>query len=265
VTAGDRVNLSTLLLAWLTLVGCQQSVSQEGLARLAEAQQQFETGNYTTAEQALSRFLRKRRGPGDAAAAHYLRGLCYRQMQPPRNDLAERDFAAAVENAPDQEVRQLAQAAWGHVRFENHDYSGAVEHYTAALAGPAAQNSGIDAVLYRLGVSLQNLGDWAEADGYLSRCLGEFPESPYAPAAQRRFGARMFRVQLGAFADLDRAMQRVEQLRRTGVAADWSAQRSSGAMTYVVRSGRYDNLKQAQRAQAALLAVQPDAFVTVDR
>ena len=262
---GERTGPAALVLLLLMAVGCQKSVSQEGLSQLAEARRQFEAGQYETAEEGLSRFLQDRRGRDEAGAAHYLRGLCYRQAEPVKNDLAAQDFERAIELADGAEVRQLAQAALGHVRFEKRDYAGAIEQYTAVLAEPVAQDAGADTVLYRLGVSLQNVGRWGEADVHLSRCLGEFAQSSYAGLAQKRFGARRFCVQLGAFGNLDGASKRVKELERRGVKADWSATRGEGKLSYVVRTGRYDSLNQAETALRDLAAVQTDAFVTVDR
>jgi tetratricopeptide (TPR) repeat protein len=262
---GKRTWPAGLVLILMMVGGCQKSVSQEGLSQLAEARRQFEAAQYEKAEEGLSRFLEERRGRDEAAAAHYLRGLCYRQAEPAKNDLAERDFERAIELTADVKVRQLAQAALGHVRFEKQDYAEAIEHYSAALAEPMAEDSGTDAVLYRLGVSLQNVGRWDEADAHLSRCLGEFARSAYAGPSQRRFGARSFCVQLGAFANLDGAVRRVEQLERQGVKAGWSATRGDGKLKYVVRTGRYDSLSEAEAALRSLASAQTDAFVTVEK
>ena len=119
----------------------------------------------------------------------------------------------------------------------------------------------LDAVLYRLAVSLQGIGQWSQADEHLSRCFNDFERSVYADHARRRFGARMFSLQVGAFEKLNGAKKVVNELTQQGWPANWSAQRRDGQLLYVVQTGQYNTFTQAQKGLSDLTPVQPDAMI----
>ena len=94
------------------------------------------------------------------------------------------------------------------------------------------------------------------------RCrLRGFPDSSFTPGARRRFGARTFRLQVEAFADLNRALARQGALRRRGWAADWTSIKRDGRVLYAVRSGQYDTFEQAKLGLRKLKATEPGAII----
>ncbi|MCP4707009.1 MAG: hypothetical protein GY869_00155, partial [Planctomycetes bacterium] len=100
--------------------------------------------------------------------------------------------------------------------------------------------------LYHLGVSLQGLGRWSEADRYLSECFYNFSESVAAKAARERFGARIWRLEWGLFVDWDRVNQRITELEDEGFEVERQPVRVSGELRYAVRSGGYETQAEAQ-------------------
>lgn len=229
--------------------GCARPVSIEGQAQLAMARQQFEQKQYNRAVESLSTFLQRESGSKKASEAYYLRGLCYRQMEPANNDLALQDFQQVITRSEEEPAWAFAQVILGHIYFENQpdEPEKAIKHYQPALR-KLPNEPPRDAVLCRLAVSLQKLGRFSEADLYLSRCYNDFGNSLFAPYARDYFGARAWRLQYEAFSDLNRAQQLAAQLKQRGLQADWSPRRVEGKLLYAVRSGRYDTHRQAQQA-----------------
>jgi tetratricopeptide (TPR) repeat protein len=229
--------------------GCPRPVSIEGQAQLSIARQQYHQEKFSSAVQSLSVFLQREPSSIKAGEAYYLRGLCYRQMEPAKNDLAIEDFQQVIKRNENEPAWALAQAGLGHIYFENQsDHPDrAMEHYRQALR-KLPNEPPRDVVLYRLGVCLQMLGSFSEADLYLSRCFDDFGDSIFARYARDRFGSQSWRLQFEAFSDLNRAQQLVARLKQRGLLADWSPRRVDNKLLYAVRSGRYNSYKQAEQA-----------------
>ncbi|MBN1844571.1 MAG: tetratricopeptide repeat protein [Sedimentisphaerales bacterium] len=257
-----RLCFCVLLLAAGVLAGCAPSASRQGKAQLSLARQQYEDQKLTLAVHTLTEFLRRESRSREAAEALYLRGLCYRDREPPKYDLAEQDFQAALDKKPDASVRAWAHVALAHIAYETRPASPdqAVQHYQAAL-GDLPDEPPKDAVLFRLGSALQRQGQWQQADVVLSRCFDSFKDSQYAGYARRAFGARIWRIQFGAFSQMDRAHQLIEELRPEGWTADWHPRRENGQMLYIVRAGRYPTYAEAQADYARARQAHPEALL----
>ena len=244
--------------------GCASQPNSAGQAQLELARHYFEEEDYGRAEEVLSSFLNSYGGTTEAATAFYLRGLARRRKGSEHDAAALADFKEAIKKAPKAKTRGLARAAVGHTLFENEterDYREAIILYKEALT-ELPDTKPKDAVLYRLGAALQNVGLWAQADLYLSRCLNDFADSEMAGPARRRFGARTFRLQVGAFADLNNAVRNIAELRQAGWKADWTAVRQDGAVMYAVRVGQYETYAVAQ-AGLGKLPVEPGGAIIV--
>lgn len=255
----------SILLA-VVLEGCKTHADKRGQSQLAAARRQFSQNRYPLAQNTLNRFIDSYSKSIEAAEAYYLRALCYREMGTDNSCNAEDDFRLAISKASDEDVKYLAYAGLGHLYFEQGGsaQTKAIELYRAALEGMAADKPK-DVVLYRLGVALQNNGQWKEADSYFSSCFGEFVDSEYANKARLRFGMRVFRIQVGAFGQLHRAMEKVVEMNKTHWQADWSSLRRDGKVLYAVRTGQYNTLTEATDALRAIAAVEDEAFIVTGR
>ena len=248
------------------LSGCNRSAGPAGRAQLAQARQHFGDDQFVLAARLLSTFLRQHANTRQADQAYYLRGLCYRRSDPDKPDLAADDFERALSATRQGSLRALINTALGHLYFETRpdEPAKAIEYYRAALddlddAPPT------DAVLYRLAVSSQKIGQWDQADLYLSRCFNDFADSSFAAYARDRFGARTWRLQVGAFAELDRAVQMTDRLRRNGWSADWRSRRQNDRLLYAVRLGRYDTYAQARHDLHKLHGIEPESRIVPAR
>jgi len=242
--------------------GCTPTASKQGQAQLALAKKQYDNKDYTLSAHTLTDFLKREGRVQEAAEAYYLRGMCYRYREPPKCELAEADFLQAVKKSGNGPVQGWAYVALGHIYFETRldKQEQAVAYYQSALK-TLKDEPPKDAVLYRLGVALQRLGHWEEADVYLSRCFDSFGSSSYAMYAHRYFGARIWRIQFGAFANLKRASQMVSELQGSGWQADWQPQRDNGRLLYVVRGGQYATFLNAHQDQVRAQTTHPDAML----
>lgn len=258
-----RTSIKIILFSFIAfIVGCTQPAGQAGQSLLKLARRQFEQKHYVLTANTLSDFLRNEPKSREIAYAHYLRGLCYRQSGPTKYALARRDFRQAIHKATEKNIKRQAYIALGHIDFESNppNYESAVKNYKNALPG-LEDVPPKDAALYRLGESLQNIGQWEEADIYLSRCFNDFRQSPFAKSARQRFGSRTFRLQVGAFKNLKRAKELVANLRRKNWPADWTARRTSGKLLYIVRTGQYRTFAEARQGLSDLTRLYGDAMI----
>ena len=242
--------------------GCTRTASKQGQAQLALAKKQYDSKDYTLAAHTLTDFLKREGKVQESAEAYYLRGMCYRYREPPKCELAEADFLQAVKKSGNGPVQGWAYVALGHIYFETHldKQEQAVAYYQSALK-TLKDEPPKDAVLYRLGVALQRMGQWEEADIYLSRCFDTFGSSSYAIYARRHFGARTWRIQFGALANMNRASSLVSELQGAGWEADWQPHRDNGRLLYIVRGGQYATYLAAQNDLKRARATYPDALL----
>ena len=257
-----------LLAGLLTVVGCTPGLDAAGRAKLARARRTLDSGQFSRGVETLSSLLDEYSETTEAGEVFYLRGLCYRRQNPADDDAAITDFEEAARISPDAHVRGLALVALGHTLFEKDTASKqlqAIAHYKKALRD-LPDEPPRDAVLYRLGVASQNVGQWQAADSYFSQCFGEFEDSTFAARARQRFGARAFRLQVGAFSELDNALRKVAFLRKAGWQSDWVGEMNDRRLLYVVRTGHYTTYEDAKPELIRLQQIVRNAtIVTADQ
>ena len=251
-----------MLTVGLTAIGCHQQ-AEHSPYRLGVAKQLYDQRQYNKAEETLSHFILA--GDADGATvceAYYLRGLSRRNQGESKNAEAESDFVRAIATSCHPTIKGLAHVGLGHIHFEQGlaALTKAKFHYLAALKYLESAEPK-DAVLYRLGVTLQRLGHWSEADKYLQQCADDFGTSLFAAQAKRRVGAKVFQLQAGAFSDMNRARQQIAQLQQKGWRFNSIAQTINGKTLYMVRSGRYVNYQMAMGQLERLAGSGPKAII----
>lgn len=254
-----------LLLLWFVfMAGCQQNASRQDPYRLGAGKQLYDQGQYKKAEETLSHFiLANKSDQATMCEAYYLRGLCRRQIAT-SDTAAEKDFAKAIGRSCHPMIKGLAHVGLGHIHFERGmtALAQAKFQYLEALKY-LEDREPKDAVLYRLGVTLQRMGNWLQADSYLQKCVKTFPTSSFAEPARRRTGAKVFRLQVGAFSDLNRARKKIAGLQRSGWSFDSTPQTVNNQTLYFVRSGRYSNYQRAYGQLQKLIANESEAMIVV--
>jgi len=128
--------------------------------------------------------------------------------------------------------------------FGQNEWEKAVPLYEVYLEQSPDQGLREEA-LFHLAVSLQGLGRWSEADRYLSECFYNFSQTETAIEARGRFGARIWRLEWGLYADWDEANQRIAELVDEGIEVERQPVRVNGDLLYAVRSGGYDTQAEA--------------------
>jgi tetratricopeptide (TPR) repeat protein len=268
---GDMAKFIAMMTLGVVLLaaGCGQPASPQGQAQLKLAREQLDNAQYLAAVQGLNNFLQREGGSRDAGDALYLRGLCYRRLAAveasgasAKNELAEKDFREAIKVTRKNDVAALAHVALGHLYFEARpdEPQLAIIEYQAAL--PELKNeSPLDAVLYRLGASLQSDGKWIEANRYFARCFTDFPQSDFVGRARQRFGARCWRLQWGAFTDLKLAQTQADALARQGVLVDWTSRQEKDVIVYLVQSGQFNTYAEARKQQTAQVGMGREVMI----
>ena len=151
-------------------------------------------------------------------------------------------LSLSCKTAPDGFYRE--QLDFGDYYYGQGKWAKAVPFYEAYLE--QAPDQGLrEEALYHLAVSLQGLGRWSEADRYLSECFYSISQSETALEARARFGARIWRLEWGVYAEWDEANQRIAELRAEGIEVERQAVRANRDLLYAVRSGGYDTQAEA--------------------
>lgn len=241
------LSLFLIIVALTVGTGCHHSRTAQSPYRLAVAKRLYEQRQYHQAQDTLSNFILESGSDRTTLCeAYYLRGLCFRHQGASYDTKAKQDFTKAITRSCHPMIKGLAHVGLGHIHFEQGlaSLTKAKYHYLTALnqLDDAAPK---DAVLYRVGVTLQRLGYWSQADRYFLRCVHHFPSSKFAGQAKRRVGAKIFRLQIGAFSDLKRAQQNVKSLSGTGFQFDSTLETHDRKTLYYVRTGRYTTYQMA--------------------
>ncbi len=249
--------LSVVML--LLLNGCQESMQRGDL--LQQARADYDRQQFSSARQSATRYLGQPALPdGDRCRGYYIRGLALREMGPAYFTQAKTDLQTVLARQCNPELAALAHVTLGHIAFESSDHDTARMHYEFALKNlPNTEPK--DAVLYRLGVSLQRLGRWSQADPYFEQCAREFSQSPYASSARQHLGSRRFQLQAGAWSTTAGALKQQKKLQRSGFSADMTPLLQNGKSLYAVRCGAFTSYEQAQSQLQRLQRTVPDAII----
>ena len=250
--------------------GCQDVGQANARSVLDTAQERYNRADYAGVVSMLSGLLTDNISTGERGRGYYLRGLAYRELGSSNIVKAEQDFKMAVRYSRSSKLTALANVALGHICFESdppRSYR-AVSYYQNALRDKT--DVPMDAVLYRLGVSLQQSGKWAEGQKYLRRCMAEFPQSEFARMARGEVGSVSsgagsiggeYSLQVGVYSNMANAQAAVNKLSGFG----WDAQIelvTSGGVRYAVRVGGYGTYDLARQKLNELKRVWPEAFIT---
>jgi len=247
------------LLVVVILAGCAESQEQRRVS-LVQGEQAFANRQYDAAIGQLTAYLNEAHDQPDAGRALYVRGMA--EALSDRRPQAYSDLEHAAHDAHDTQVTWRAQAVLGVLRFEDQQWAPAAQALGSAV-GAMPAGPPMDALLFRLGLCAERLGQWGAAQTQYRRVVGEFPQGTYAGLAQRRLDLKAdhFAVQCGAFAQVQNASAQVAQLRQGGLAAQVQRDVRGGSAPYVVFVGRYGTYAEAVDALGRVRAIVPDAVI----
>ncbi len=239
--------------------GCGQLPGQ-AVSRIRQGHAAYEHGDYTRAEQMLSRVIAEHASHPDTGEAYYVRGLS--RLRVGRAEPAHQDFRAGLLVAERPELRALLNAQLGNLAYEHGQYQNAAAYYDQARPDLPGHPP-TDRILLRHGISLQRCGRFPEAKQVLADLLTSFPAGPAAAEAREKIGwtGDYYAIQCGVYGESGNAESAARKLRAAGVEASAWRETRDGATRYVVRAGRYPQRAAAERDLPQIRRIIPDAFV----
>jgi outer membrane protein assembly factor BamD (BamD/ComL family) len=206
--------------AALVCTGCPSRVARQ---QLSTAQTALEQKRYDEAMAAADRYLKDDAKGLGAPAALYFKGRALEQRVKRDDAQFVRDLTAAKANYvqalqlnPSRDLQAYIQTSFGNVTYWLHDYATAEASFqNAHELLPAGDLKGW--ALYRLGLSQQRQGRWADADKTFVAVQNQFPGTEISRRSREHQGARAFYVQVAAFQNLTNAENLVASLRTQGV------------------------------------------------
>jgi TolA-binding protein len=237
---------------FLAVAGCASSVTREAQQDFNPGRAAFEAGRWQEAADAFTRFLAAHPSSPARGEVYYCRGLA--EVRLTRRDEALADFQRAIRAAPPPPIPAYARVAAGNLHFEEGRDWDAVRAYNGVLRNPP-DGVPLDRLVLRLAISLQRVGRWSTADTYLAYVIANFPGTPAAAEARRRYRAGAFTVQTGAYTSSEGAHREASRLRTAGFAPEIGVTQQQACRLHTVRVGRAQTyaeaLSLAQRVSAA--------------
>jgi tetratricopeptide (TPR) repeat protein len=198
-------------------------------------------------------------GPTEAASeAHYLRGVAYAHLG--KATQAREDFGESLKATPLSEVEYKSLIALGNLCFESGEDESAIVHYENALKA-MPKDPPRDIVMYRLGTSLQRVGEWSKAQFVFSELRSLFPTSKAAKLGAEKFRYFHFVIQAGAYERDQLAAAETARLRRLQMPAEIQFQIVDGRGRHLVRIGKYHTLREAEAALESMKTHLKEAMI----
>ena len=241
------------------LFGCTGLTSEQRMW-LRDGKRAYDRGQFSEAIRMSSLFIDDAGDHPEAGRALYVRGLSRARSGRRAAGYADLRAAAGESDAPD--VAWRAEFALGELSFEDGNWSEAREHYAEAV-GQMRPIPPMDRGLYRLGVAVQRLGQWAESQRHFETLVQRFSRSGFAEPARRvlQYRPGYYSLQCGAFARSGNADALQRQLSRENLDATVRREDRGGRNLYIVYCGRYPTYAAAQQGLADNLEHVPDAVI----
>ena len=240
----------------LAAAGCGASVTREAQQDFDPGRAAFEAGHWQEAMDGFTRFLAAHPSSPARGEVYYYRGLA--EVRLSRRAEALADFQRATRAAAPPPIPAYAQVAAGNLHFEEGRDWDAVRAYNGVLGDPP-DGVPLERLVLRLAISFQRVGRWSTADRYLAYVIENFPGTPAAAEARRRYRAGSFRVQTGAYTSSEGARREASRLRTAGFVPEIGVTQQQKRRLHTVRVGRArtyaEALSLARRVSAAGFSV----------
>jgi tetratricopeptide (TPR) repeat protein len=243
--------------------------SQDVAPTLNEAYAALARKQYDAAYAGAERVLAGNPAGTGAAEAQYLRGRVFEaraeqaaeagDINAARTNLGSaRDaYNTTLSLQPPPDLEGRAQAGLANVAYFQEDYSTAIAAWTKSydkLDDPQSKAW----VLYRIGLSQQRFGQFAEADKTFGQVQQQHPNTEPARRAAAHQGAQGFYVQIGVYSTPANADNAVNGLRGQGIIG-MRLTDSSGRN--IVRVGPMRTYEEAKSVKTRLAAKYPDTLI----
>jgi outer membrane protein assembly factor BamD (BamD/ComL family) len=273
-TSFHRRLVASMIAMWL-IVGCAPRKSRQAALTSPPAQQAIldagfaalESKQYNEAIAKADEFLGGSPHGAGSPEALYLKGRALEGKNATGEasadevkqnlEAARAAYMQALDRTPRQPLESYIRTSLANVAYFQDDYATAVGQWKAAY--DKLDRDDIKAwALYRVGVSQQRLGQFAQADQTFANVQAAHPDTVPAQRAKEHQGARAFFVQVATFANPQGAQTAVAELSKKGIVA--AATRNQSGNT-VVRIGPVSSYAQAQYWKTQLASQYPDAIV----
>ncbi len=200
-----------LLCALATAAGCAKGpLNKEGQRLFTAGYESLKQGRYPDADRIFTQVIVRNPNSWALSEVFYFRGLTRLRMG--QRGEAKADFQQGASRYGRELTQIYSAVALANLVYEEGNDRQAVHLYQQVLQCDLGEVP-VDAVLFRLGVGLQRLGRWREADDTFAHLINKYGKSQLRTAAQRRFQASFFTVQMGAFVDRRNARSLAGKLR----------------------------------------------------
>jgi len=238
----------------LLLGGCATRLTKQQQMWLARGQEYYERDDYARAIDQCNHFLSEVSEGPEVVQALYIRGLS--NAQAGHRAQAYADLRRCAATPTDSDLPWRAYVVLGTLHFEDEQWGLAAESLRAASDRMPDQPPK-DAILFRLGLCHERLGQWQAALQRYDELARTFTSGAFVKAAQRRLSLRAdyFAVQCGAFRQRSNAENLRADLNNKALDAYIQEETRGRTPMYVVLVGRYAGYDDA-RAQLALIKEQ---------
>ena len=244
-----------LPLAALLVSAC--GPTPEDLKNLNDAYVNYAARDFVGTETHAGAYIEKQPTADNVDEAVYLRGLA----RYGRGDRvgAVPDLQKAIEHSRRADLKYKACMTLGDIAFDQNHWEEAAGDYQKAIAS-AVGVTAEPRLEFRLGAALQAIGQWDSARAHLA-LVAASQDAALAQRARERMDAKAFALQFGAFKEGARAGELVRQVRAAGINAAATSEMHNGQLVFVVRSGSYTTLADAENARKRVGGKFPGAVV----
>lgn len=201
--------------------------------------------NYPQVENLVTTLIAQNPGKDQSDEAQYYLGLSFLYLS--KYSQARDVFDQLIEYKPQARLRDKASIAVIDSYYMQEHYHDAVDRAHALLK--LSPQSEFESLIYlKLARANLRMAQWDEAQKYLKKIVGGFPNSLEAHVAKQLLDEKQyFSVQIGAFLERDRAEQVAERIKeKDEYAYIVETLDSSGRKFYRVRVGQLSVLNEAK-------------------
>jgi tetratricopeptide (TPR) repeat protein len=141
--------------------------------------------------------------------------------------------------------------------FDGQRWEQAMDYYNKAVSFYPLGKAPVG-VYFRVGATLQALGQWDKSRPYFDKVVALKPETLMLQRALQRRSATFFALQYGAFREGPKAAELANQVRNTvGIPTIINTELRENTVLFLVRSGNYKTFEEANFARQRMLPKYP--------
>lgn len=247
----------------LFLTGCQ-TIDASNKVNLENGYKALDARDYEQALGNANAYLQNEPEGKGASEALYLKGRALEgqaaasPQESQANWTAARDaYQQSLALKPSAKLTALLHSGLGNTSYWLEDFDTAARNW--ALAYEEIEDSDAKAyILYRVGLCVQRMGDFAAADQRFAMVQQQFPGTDAANRAKEKQGFKEFNVQVATFANAQTANSTIGQLQKDGFTVRKGADARGNT---VVSIGPFPSYAQASALKARIASKYPSSII----